>query len=83
MRGEASPTSRRRGLGVVAGDPDTARGVEGKNPSSPSQFIARAKPKRGRPRIGEPFVKYEPWLALNMSRATFYRRKAEQREKQP
>lgn len=35
--------------------------------------------RRGRPRIGEPHVKHEPWLAANMSRATWYRRKAEAR----
>ena len=40
-------------------------------------------PKRGRPRIGEPHVKHEPWLALNMSRATYYRRQAEKREAKP
>ncbi len=57
--------------------PSEGRGQAG---NAKAKRPAPPEPKRGRPRIGEPHVKYEPWLALNMSRATFYRRKAEQRE---
>lgn len=35
--------------------------------------------KRGRPRIGE--VRDKPWIAAGMSRATWYRRKAEAKPK--
>jgi hypothetical protein len=34
--------------------------------------------KQGRPRIGE--VRDQPWLALGMSRRTWYRRQAEERK---
>lgn len=37
--------------------------------------------RRGRPRIGEPHIKAEPWKALGMSERTYYRRQAEKRAK--
>lgn len=39
-----------------------------------------AKPKRGRPRIGDP-PPAKPWLDLGMSERTWYRRQAEERRK--
>lgn len=39
------------------------------------------KLRRGRPRIGEPHTKHEPWKALGMSERTYYRRQAEKRIK--
>jgi hypothetical protein len=42
------------------------------------------RPKRGGPRIEERHLTNEPrkpWLKLNMSRRTWYRRQAERREK--
>jgi hypothetical protein len=43
-----------------------------------------AKPKRGRPRIEDrkkTLAALRPWIALGMSRATWYARQAEQRAK--
>jgi hypothetical protein len=37
--------------------------------------------RRGRPRIGE--VREQPWVALGMSRRTWYRRRAEERHGRP
>ena len=45
--------------------------VAGSNPAE------SAKPKRGRPRIGE--KRDQPWIAAGMSRTTWYRRQKELR----
>jgi len=41
-----------------------------------------AKPKRGRPRIGEP-PRSRPWEALGMSRSTWWRRQREKKNGVP
>jgi uncharacterized protein (DUF2384 family) len=56
----------------------------GKAKRNLSQSISESphidKPKRGRPRIGEPKQpKAEPWKALGMSERTWYRRKKEKK----
>lgn len=62
--GRASPVTIRGSDSIAA-----EAGIK----SGPSE----AKPKRGRPRIGEPREKHQPWVALGMSERTWYRRKAE------
>ena len=52
--------------------------VEGSNPSAP------AKIKRGRPRLEDRAKTLKakmPWIAMGMSRSTWYARQAEQRAK--
>lgn len=57
--------------------------LNGRGRLSGQALIAGIKPgppeiKRGRPRLGE--TRDKPWIAAKMSRATWYRRKAEARK---
>jgi hypothetical protein len=79
--------STKSSAGVAPGPSDTklgpARATTGVDitRSSGGQFPGGPPVKRGRPRIGE--VREKPWLTCDppMSRATYHRRQAEQREK--
>lgn len=66
-RGDGNPKG-----GDVA--PDTRQPAVGIK-AGPSE----AKPKRGRPRIGE--EREKPWEVCGMTERTYYRRRAEEREK--
>jgi hypothetical protein len=63
-------------------DYEKRRAIEAKT-SDASRLVAMKRPKKGRPRIEDRARTIEarkPWLKLEMSRRTWYRRQAEKRK---